>query len=93
MTGMLRRSVIAGLVTVALIMATVSTALAAQGVITEVNPSGVASIIATTDGPMPAVKVRPRSAKGIIVDVNPSGAVSVKTPGKPGFSNDFGARD
>lgn len=78
----LKASVI-GLNVVTLLLLSVGFAFAAQGQITEVNPSGIGAAEGVASD---HIRVEPRSAKGIIVDVNPSGTVI--TPGRPGGNSD-----
>ena len=60
---------LAGLTAVLMMLMAVGSALAAQGQITEVNPSGISVADSITDvGPPPCL-----AAQGQIVDVNPPG--------------------
>ena len=71
----MRSIIVTAAIVILLLALGVSSAMAAQGQITEVNPSGIGRII---------VQYEPPSAKGIIVDVNPSrvgGVVNVSNPG------------
>ena len=78
----MKKFLLVGIVSAILALMAISTALAAKGVITEVNPSG-------------RVKVdtgkTPSGAKGVIVDVNPSGKVIIISPGRNDLSSSTGA--
>ena len=69
----MKKALLIGIVSAILAVTTVSTILAAQGQITEVNPSGRVTVDTGNT---------PFGAKGVIVDVNPSGVVSIFSPGR-----------
>jgi|GEM_PF-3256144 hypothetical protein len=71
------KTIVAGLTVATLLWLSIGAAFAAQGQITEVNPSGIGAAKGTASE---HITVVPRSAKGMIVDVNPSGTVA--TPGR-----------
>ena len=85
---MARKFVVAALLVVCLTMVSLGSAFAAQGTLTEVNPSGVGGkpVGITVD-----TNKTPKGAKGVIVDVNPSGSVKVASPGR-GATDNFGAQ-
>ena len=85
----MRKLLLIGVLVGAIMALTVSSALAAQGQITEVNPSGVhvaAKQIAQVEPPGVA-----NFAKGLLTDVNPAVDYLSTTMVQQGFSKDTGA--
>ncbi len=90
---MARKFVVAALLVVCLTMVSLGSAFAAQGTITEVNPSGIGK--GKPAGVTVDTNKTPKGAKGVIADVNPSGSVKVVSPGRDdsGPSDSTGAQD
>ena len=82
----MRSIIVTAAIVILLLALGVSSAMAAQGQITDVNPSGIGnSVHVSTPGADIKLGDQPPSAKGVIVDVNPSGVSGVVNVINPGL--------